>query len=73
MPARENLEAIAAALEAGGNKDVVTKEYAGLNHLFQHCEKGTVGEYATIEETFAPEVLADMATWIERQASHHDQ
>lgn len=73
VPARENLEAIAAALEAGGNKDVETKEYAGLNHLFQHCEKGTVGEYATIEETFAPEVLEDMATWIERQASHHDR
>lgn len=64
VPAQENLEAIAAALEAGGNADVTVKEYSGLNHLFQHCEKGTVAEYATIEETFAPEVLADMTAWI---------
>jgi len=64
VPARENLDAIAAALEAGGNPDYQVKEYPGLNHLFQHAQKGTVAEYAELEETLAPEVLADIAAWI---------
>lgn len=33
-----------------------------LNHLFQHCQKGTVREYLELEETFAPQVL-DMLPW----------
>lgn len=44
------------------------KEYDGLNHLFQHCTTGAVREYAQIEETFAGEVLADIAAWILRVA-----
>ena len=42
----------------------VTKEYPGLNHLFQHCQTGLVPEYRQIEETIAPEVLSDIAQWI---------
>ena len=38
--------------------------YPGLNHLFQHCDTGLGTEYASIEETFAPEVLSDIADWI---------
>lgn len=40
------------------------KVYHGLNHLFQHCVTGWPEEYKEIEETFAPEVLKDIATWI---------
>jgi len=40
------------------------KVYPGLNHLFQHCVTGQKEEYIDIEETFAPEVLEDIATWI---------
>ena len=40
------------------------KEYPGLNHLFQHCTTGLVTEYGKIEETISPEVLSDIATWI---------
>ena len=36
----------------------------GLNHLFQHCTTGFPDEYPLIEETFAPEVLGILATWI---------
>lgn len=36
----------------------------GLNHLFQHCTTGFQDEYPLIEETFAPEVLGILATWI---------
>ncbi len=42
----------------------LVRRYEGLNHLFQHCTTGALPEYAQIEETFAPEVLKDMADWI---------
>ena len=45
-------------------KKNVTKEYPGLNHLFQHCTTGLMNEYRQIEETIAPEVLSDIAEWI---------
>jgi len=64
VPAKENLAAINAALKKGGNKDVITKEYTGLNHLFQQCVTGLPTEYGTIEQTFSPEVLQDIAEWI---------
>ena len=38
--------------------------YPELNHLFQHSATGSVQEYSTIEETISPEVLADIATFI---------
>ena len=40
------------------------KTYAGLNHLFQHCTTGLPAEYRQTEETIAPEVLSDVAGWI---------
>jgi hypothetical protein len=40
------------------------KEYPGLNHLFQHCTTGLFLEYGQIEETISPEVLDDVAKWI---------
>ena len=57
VPSKENLGAISAALKKGGNKKVTVKEYPNLNHLFQECETGLPSEYATIEQTFSPEVL----------------
>jgi pimeloyl-ACP methyl ester carboxylesterase len=40
------------------------KQYPGLNHLFQHAERGAIDEYSAIEETISPEVLNDVADWI---------
>lgn len=62
VPAKENLPAIRAALK--DNRDVTIVELPGLNHLFQTAKTGGVGEYAEIEETVAPAVLEQMATWI---------
>lgn len=62
--ATAHLPAIAAALEEGGNDRCTTREYPGLNHLFQHSETGAIEEYGTIEETWSPEVLRDIADWI---------
>ena len=46
------------------NKSNVIKEYASLNHLFQHCTPATSLLYGQIDETFSEEVLADIAAWI---------
>lgn len=42
----------------------VVKSYPGLNHLMQHAHTGDIEEYRLIEETISPEVLADMAAFI---------
>ena len=59
-----NLTAIERLLPKSKNN--LTKEYPGLNHLFQHCTTGIVNEYRQIEETISPEVLSDIAEWINR-------
>jgi pimeloyl-ACP methyl ester carboxylesterase len=68
VAADENLPAIRAALKAGGNANVTTMALANLNHLFQHCKTGAVGEYSTIEETFAPEAMKIVSDWIVKQS-----
>ncbi len=60
----ENLAAIEAALRAGGNTAVSTCKLQGLNHLFQHAGSGEVQEYARIEETFAPQALELIGSWL---------
>jgi pimeloyl-ACP methyl ester carboxylesterase len=64
---KENLEAIEKSLKAGGNKDATTKEFPGLNHLFQPCKTGLPSEYGRIETTFAPEALELIADWIAKR------
>jgi pimeloyl-ACP methyl ester carboxylesterase len=58
----QNLTAIERLLPK--SKKNLVKEYPGLNHLFQHSSTGLVTEYAQIEETISPEVLSDIANWI---------
>ena len=48
--------------------ELTIKVYPGLNHLFQHAATGLPSEYGAIEETLAPDVLADMAAWVLRVA-----
>ena len=63
---RENLDAIAAALTAGGNADFEIAELSGLNHLFQTAETGAIAEYSVIEETLSPTALQRVGDWIRR-------
>jgi len=67
VPPKENLTAIKNALTKGGNKNVTTKEFLNLNHLFQECKTGAPGEYSTIEQTFSPTALEEIANWIKQQ------
>jgi uncharacterized protein len=64
VPCEMNQQAIEKALQEGQNKDFKILKLDGLNHLFQHCRTGMPSEYATIEETFAPEALRAMKDWI---------
>lgn len=64
VPAGENMAAIEAALARGGNDDVTTRVFPGLNHLFQTAETGTPDEYARIPETMSPAVLESVGDWI---------
>jgi pimeloyl-ACP methyl ester carboxylesterase len=64
VPSAENLPVIQAALEAGENKTFEVMEVPGLNHLFQRSETGSPSEYGVIQETFAPEALNKIITWL---------
>ncbi|MBP3762619.1 MAG: alpha/beta fold hydrolase [Bacteroidales bacterium] len=44
--------------------DAVCREFPGLNHLFQHCRTGSPDEYIQIEETFAPEAMDAISSFI---------
>lgn len=62
VEAMSNLEELRKGLPANGTNHIEPIE--GVNHLFQHCTTGSVSEYRTIEETFAPEVLEKITAWI---------
>jgi pimeloyl-ACP methyl ester carboxylesterase len=62
----QNLSAIKAAVNAGGNKKAKIIIMPGHNHLFQHCTTGAVEEYSAIEETFSPEALEIITNWIKK-------
>lgn len=59
----ENLNALKNGL--AGQKEIRAIE--GVNHLFQHCNTGNPSEYKDIEETFAPEALEIIVTWMKRR------
>ena len=62
VSAEENIPALETALAANG--DAIVSELEGLNHLFQNAETGAVSEYATIEETFSPQAIDLITSWI---------
>ena len=71
---KENLDLIASGLKSGKNKDVTTKAFPKLNHLFQTSQTGLPAEYTTIEETISPQVLEVVSTWIlERTLRRRDK
>lgn len=69
VPPKENLPLLKKALEDGGNEDFQVIELAGLNHLFQHCYMGLPAESRAIEETFAPQALSAISTWVLKHAA----
>ena len=64
VDAEQNLTAIDAALEKGGNHNVTLHRLPKHNHLFQRAKTGLINEYAVIEETLSPEVLDLIRDWV---------
>lgn len=64
VPPKENLQVIKKSLEKAGNKNFVTKQLPGLNHLFQESKTGSPAEYAVIEQTFSPQALSEITSWV---------
>jgi hypothetical protein len=64
VDADQNLPAVAAALDAGGNPDHTEVVLPDLNHLMQTARTGGLDEYAMIEETLAPAFLDTVTAWL---------
>jgi uncharacterized protein len=62
--AASNLAGIKESLKKGRAGNFEVKELPGLNHLFQTCKTCTVPEYAVLEESFSPLVLAIIGDWL---------
>lgn len=63
VPAQPNIDGILAAVtpqRARVESDILD----GLNHMFQTAETGANDEYASIDETISPEVLARIGRWL---------
>jgi pimeloyl-ACP methyl ester carboxylesterase len=70
VPPKQNAPLMRKALQEGGNKDFDIIELPELSHLFQHCVSCLPGETRAIEETFAPEALAAISTWVLKHTAH---
>ena len=71
VPASSELTLIQEVM-VESDRDVTTRLYPGLNHLFQPATTGAVEEYAEIETTLDPQVLRDMSEWI-RERMNRDE
>jgi hypothetical protein len=67
VPAPANLPEMKKAL--AHDHDVTVQELPGLNHLFQTAKTGAPSEYASIDETMAPSMLALVSDWIARHGN----
>jgi uncharacterized protein len=70
VPPKQNSPLMRKAMEGGGNKDFEMVELPGLSHLFQHCVSCLPAESRAIEETFAPEALGAISTWVLKHTAH---
>jgi pimeloyl-ACP methyl ester carboxylesterase len=64
VPPEPNRSVLVQALAAAGNQDVTVITLAGANHLFQAATTGAISEYAHLEQSFMPEFLETIGTWL---------
>ncbi len=68
--AQRNLSLIDSVLKANNNHKYSTVHLKGLNHLFQTAVTGDVSEYASIQETIAPQALQAIGDWMDIKVLH---
>jgi fermentation-respiration switch protein FrsA (DUF1100 family) len=64
VPAKEDIDAIRAALTGANHQRHELVILPRLNHLFQECETGSPAEYSQIEQTMSPVALKLISEWI---------
>lgn len=67
VPPKYHLQPVKEALASSKSKRYEVVLLEGLNHLFQESKTGLTTEYSQIEQTFAPNVLEKISTWIIKQ------
>jgi hypothetical protein len=67
VKAESNLEGIRQSLKRSDSPSFEVKELAGLNHLFQTCNKCTLPEYNDLSETFSPIALQTAKAWLDKE------
>ncbi len=67
VDAAQNIPPIEETLKKAKHQDYTIKVLPGLNHLFQHSETGSTSEYGNLTETFSPEALELMGSWIAKR------
>jgi len=61
----DQAEMLEATFRSGGNKDVTTRVFPGLNHLFLTDASGSGSGYASLpSKQVGPDVLGAIADWI---------
>jgi pimeloyl-ACP methyl ester carboxylesterase len=65
VAAKPNLEVIETSLKKARNKNFKCQNLPNLNHLFQNCKTGYLGEYVQIKETFSPDAMKLILEWIQ--------
>lgn len=65
VPPYQSVEPLELAL--ANNEDATIKVFEGLNHLMQPADTGSINEYAEIDITIAPEVLAFITEWLQER------
>jgi fermentation-respiration switch protein FrsA (DUF1100 family) len=64
VPAEAESAALETALATAGNDRSKVVTLPDANHLFQHAIAGTLAEYATLDQTFTPDLLPLLTDWV---------
>ncbi|MFT5451533.1 MAG: alpha-beta hydrolase superfamily lysophospholipase [Enterobacterales bacterium] len=62
VTSKENLAGLRNILK--DHNDATVTLLPGLNHMFQQAKTGSINEYSKIEQTFSPEALTLLSSWI---------
>jgi hypothetical protein len=65
VSAQQNNEGLRKLLAR--HPDAIIVDLPGVNHMFQRAKTGAMSEYAMIEESFAPEALETISSWIAKR------
>jgi pimeloyl-ACP methyl ester carboxylesterase len=72
VPPVENVATLKKAIPDYEKRNMTLTVMPGLNHLFQTAGTGSPAEYQALTETFSPNALTEVSTWILKQTGKKD-